>query len=769
MDRFNTSGLSNPVYCFLICIFVFSLGYVVVGQSYRPVGKADPIIAYILDRQQRVSNLSDTELKLESFIGSIDLYRDNLFFPASAGIKGTCSRNRVTEKELDKTGMYDIGVIAKFTKPAIYVDMPGLTITSTMGRIATAIANVNSISSLLAADDVEYLASSRPVYPLLTESVPAVNAASLHNTQPMDRGEGVIIGFVDSGIDYDHLDFRRDEDGQIPGEETSRISFIWDQTDGYGLPPNGYSYGSEYSKSQIEQDIRSGLGPTEGAVREVDEEGHGTHIAGIASGDGSSSDLGFVGMAPDSSLISVKTTFSTSSVLDGVSYIEQKAYELGQPVVVTNLSLGTQYGPHDGTSLFEETLTNLSSDSHIIVVSAGNSGDKNIHLGVDTYLGMSEEYSIYLPVYSPSSEVSDHFNLDGYYDSGGYIEAKVIGPDQAETDWVGKGEAASFVMSSGSVLISNGPSTITGDTQLFVRVGDLQPDTPPDPGNWRLRIRAASSSRLDMWVSSNLLGNACRDIEFSEGNTKMTIAEPGNARDVITVGSFNTRNSWDGKSVFGFPAGSLSDYSSKGPTRDGRVKPDVSAPGAWVVSTLSGSANVDDFYLVSDGLHWSMAGTSVSAPHVAGATALVWYAAPESTGAEVTARLCETTDSEGVFLPNNEWGWGKLNVGKSVFSFGISGDELDQDLWIRATPNPAQEYADLFYSYPEGAAKLRIEIYNVLGRVVKEIDESELTDGLKYRWYLKNDDGIPLANGLYIYLIRIEDRCSDLSRLVIRR
>lgn len=769
MDRSNTSRLSNLVCFFLICIFVFSLGYVVVGHSYRKVEKADPIIAYILDRQRRASNLSNGELQLDSLIGSIDLFRNNLFFPTSAGIKGAYSGNRIMDQGLGKTDTYGIGVIVKFTKPATYVDIPGLTIISTMGEVATAIANVNAISSLLAANNVEYLASSRPVYSLLTESVPAVDAASLHNTQPMDRGEGVLIGIVDSGIDYDHLDFRRDEDGQIPGEETSRISFIWDQTDGYGSPPNGYSYGSEYSKSQIEQDIRSGLGPTDGTVREMDEEGHGTHVAGIAGGDGSSSDLGFVGMAPDSSLISVKTTFSTSSVLDGVSYVRQKAYELGRPVVVTNLSLGTQYGPHDGTSLFEQALTDLSSDDHIIVVSAGNSGDKKIHLGVDTYPGMSAEYSIYLPVYSPSSETSDHFNLDGYYDSGGNIEAKVIGPDHAETEWVGKGESASFVMSSGSVLISNGPSTITGDNQLFVRVGDLQPNTPPDPGNWRLRIRAASACRLDMWVSSNLLGNVYREVEFSEGNSEMTVAEPGNARNVITVGSFNTRNSWDGESAFGYPIGNLSDYSSKGPTRDGRVKPDISAPGAWVVSTLSGSANVDDFYLVSDGLHWSMAGTSVSAPHVAGATALVWYAVPEYTGAEVIDRLCEAADSEGGFLPNNEWGWGKLNAGKSVFSAGISSDELAEDLWVRATPNPAEEYVDLFYSYPEGTEDLRIEIYNILGKVVKNIDRSELTDGLKYRWYLKNDDGIPLANGLYIYLIRIEDQRSDLSRLVIRR
>ncbi|MBS3812312.1 S8 family peptidase [Candidatus Bipolaricaulota bacterium] len=754
MNRFFSPVLSTPLIILLLVGLFFYPVAAGPTDPHRVRKKADPMISYLIDAG-RDPGTERVESDLATFVGSLDLYRDGIMTPAGG--------------KLPKRTGVGVGVTIKFTEPASHVRLPGLETQTTVGKVATGIVDVASLDEIVRRDDVVYVSPARPVYPSLTVSVPAIGADSLHGGSPVDRGTDVLVGVVDSGIDYDHLDFRDDADDEVPGEESSRISFIWDQTDGYSFPPAGYSYGSEYTRGQIESDIAAGYGPSTGSVRVEDSNGHGTHVSGVIASDGSSSDLGFVGVAPEASLIVVKTTFSTNGIIDGVSYIKEKAFELGKAVVITNLSLGTQAGPHDGTSLFEQGISSLVSDDHLITVSAGNSGDKKIHLGLDAYPGLQAEYSVDLPSYSASSVTSDYFSLDGFYGAGGDLEAKMIGPDGQETDWVGTGQADSFVLSSGSVYISNGETAYGGDNELYVRVGDMEPDTPPDPGRWNLVITSNTDARLDIWLSDNLLGGRYRALEFNEGDSNMTIAEPGNAYGVVTVGSFNTRDSWNGSSIGGYPTGLLSGFSSKGPTRDGRPKPDLVAPGAWVLSTLSAEASVDSYYLASDGKHYAMAGTSVSAPHVAGSAALVWYAAPEVTSEEVRESFLVGADSANGFSQQNDWGAGKLNVKQSVFGVSLPDDEDEGDLWVRVTPNPAQDYVDLFYSYPEDSPAPRIEVYNVLGQLVKEVAGSQLEGGMKYRWDLTGEGGSLLANGLYIYLIRTDDRRSDLSRLVIRR
>ncbi len=768
MNRFSPAVLAG-VLCFLLLFSTLSLpGSAETSGPHLVREKADPIISYLIDAN-RGAGEDTAGLNVESFVGSLDLYRSGVKASAS-GVPGHVRINELSPGDTVQGGAaVGVGVTIKFTEPASYVSTPGLHIQSTAGDIGTGIVDLALLDKIVALDNVEYVSPAHPVHPTLTVSISAIEADVLHGGTPVDRGAGVLVGVVDSGIDYDHLDFRVDEDEGMPGEESSRISFIWDQTDPYSLPPAGYTYGSEYTRNQIESDISAGYGPSSGSVRQEDNAGHGTHVSGVIASDGSSSDLGYVGVAPEASLIAVKTTFSTNAIIDGVSYIKDKAYDLGKSVVITNLSLGTQSGPHDGTSLFEQGISNLVSDDHLITVSAGNSGDRKIHLGLDAYTGLEAEYSIDVPFYSPSSTTSDYFSLDGFYASDGYIDAKLIGPGGDETAWVGSGQANSFILSSGSVYISNGETAYGGDNELYVRAGDLDPGTPPDPGRWKLAIRSGTDSRLDIWVSDNLLGGRYRVVEFVEGDSDMTIAEPGNAYGVVTVGSFNTRNSWDGSSVSGYPQGELSDFSSRGPTRDGRTKPDLTAPGAWVLSTLSARAAVDSFYLAPDGQHYAMAGTSVAAPHVAGSAALVWYAAPEVTADEVIDTLLSGAESVDGFSPANDWGAGRLDVKESVFGVSPPVQEDGSHLWVRATPNPAEDYVDLFYSYPEGSSAVAIEVYNVLGQLVRKIEGPHLDDGLKYRWDLTEVNGSPLANGLYIYLIRTDDRRSDLSRLVIRR
>ncbi|MEF8836784.1 MAG: S8 family serine peptidase [Candidatus Bipolaricaulota bacterium] len=759
---------------FVVLFVLFTAGVVSLfgysGERYSHSERVDPLLGYLIERDRQLRHEGKEGVDLSALSGSLEVYRGGSAEGSTIGIQGS-KRGEVPRKTvgLDYRREERLGILVKFREPTSFVNKPGLSLISRNGTIATGLGELEAISALVEDPEVEYVAPSKPVRPLLDESLPLVGADTLHSTSPVDRGEGVLIGVVDSGIDYDHLDFRVNRDDSVSGEETSRISYIWDQTDGFSSSPQGYAYGSEYDNHDIEEDIRNDEGPSSGNVREKDVVGHGTHVTGIAAGDGSSSNSRYVGMAPAASIVSVKTNFSTSSIIDGVSYIADRADDLGKASVVTNLSLGTQFGPHDGTSLFESALNNLASKDHLITVSAGNSGDKKIHHGHDIAQGEELTFEVSLPSYSPSGGTSDYFTLDGFYDPWGNLSVQLQGPNGDVTEPISAGEAASYDLTGGSVLISNGSSDLNGDNEIYVRVGDLDGNSPPDPGVWTIWVSGISGARLDIWVAENLLGGEYRDLEFSNGDTKMTIAEPGNADNLVTVGSFNSRNSWGSYSVGGFPIGELSSFSSTGPTRDGRIKPDLVAPGAWVVSTLAESASVQNYLKVPDGKHWALAGTSMSAPHVAGSGALIWRASSELTASEVSELLIQTADGSGYLTPDDSWGWGKLDAKASVYGSGMPVEDLEEKLWVRATPNPAEDHVDFFFNHPNNPDELKIQVYNVLGKLVKTIEEDQLSGKLKYRWSLRDDRGVSLANGLYVYLIRTGSSRSDLSRLVIRR
>ncbi|MEO0140395.1 MAG: S8 family peptidase [candidate division WOR-3 bacterium] len=185
-------------------------------------------------------------------------------------------------------------------------------------------------------------------------------------------GKGVVVGMVDSGLDWDHPDF-------WPSATDTRIMRMWDQTlipEGGEESPPDFGYGVEYDSLDV----------VSGTPRTIDEMGHGTHVMGIAAGDGSATNglepAGrYAGLAPDAYIISVKTTWLDADVVDGVDYIFRRAESLGLPCVV-NLSLGSHYGPHDGTGPFEAAIANLTGPGRIVVGAAGNSGNDPLHARV---------------------------------------------------------------------------------------------------------------------------------------------------------------------------------------------------------------------------------------------------------------------------------------------------------------------------------------------------------------------------------------------------
>ncbi|HNT34938.1 MAG TPA: S8 family serine peptidase, partial [bacterium] len=248
----------------------------------------------------------------------------------------------------------------------------GIRVNTLSGGWATALIPKEDLVGLLRRPEVLYIHASKPVLPCMDVSVPATRASELHAPSSV-KGQGVLVGIVDSGIDWTHEDFKK-PDG------TSRIRYIWDQEDTVGPNPSGFSYGTEWTKAQIDV----------GNCRETDTNTHGTHVAGTVAGDGSATGNGqpanrFVGMAPEAEIVFVKYSDDENSIVDGVSYIFQRAEALGKPVSV-NISLATQRGPHDGTYPQDAALNNLvgsGKPGKILCIAASNEGYSQypIHAG----------------------------------------------------------------------------------------------------------------------------------------------------------------------------------------------------------------------------------------------------------------------------------------------------------------------------------------------------------------------------------------------------
>ena len=254
---------------------------------------------------------------------------------------------------------------------------PGVVVKSARGSMAVASVPVSALEDLASEPQVVSIHAAKTWYPLLDESVPETGADVTRSSYEVS-GKGVIIGVIDTGIDWEHLDFRRSDDAT-----KTRIQYMWDMSDPTGPPPSGEfatSGGTEYTAA----DINAALAGN-GTVNATDPVGHGTHVAGIAAGNGGGGQ--YVGVAPDADLIVVKASrddgqsFSSADVVTAIEYLDARAESLGKPYVA-NLSLGGQQGPHDGGSAEAVALDEIFGQGNtgkVAVVAAGNEGTDGIH------------------------------------------------------------------------------------------------------------------------------------------------------------------------------------------------------------------------------------------------------------------------------------------------------------------------------------------------------------------------------------------------------
>ncbi|MEU8779145.1 S8 family serine peptidase [Streptomyces sp. NPDC048606] len=509
--------------------------------------------------------------------------------------------------------------------------------------VRTAIVALDALERLAAHPAVRRIVPSTRLRPCLNLAQEKVHVQRFRESSGTD-GQGVVVGVVDTGIDPRHPAF------------AGRIDRIWDQTirGGDGVPEG--RYGAEFRQPQ------PGAGASGTLSRDV--EGHGTHVAGIAAGTS--------GVAPGSRLVIVKTDFQDAHIIDAVQYVFRVARDLGLPAVV-NLSLGGHSDPHDGTDAMSRAIEEESGPGRIVVCAAGNEGDDDIHARLRIAEGAVRSVPCHPGILDGEPDV---FALNGWYGGGDRFEIAMATPSGVTTPFrpvrTSASPAAEFELDEGLVqIVTPGPSPDNGDVNFFVQVQPepLGPGAPRGP--WRLLVRGESvaDGTVDVWMLGGPDARPQPQFSGPVVHDALKIGSPGAAPSAVTVAAATTRTEW--KDIDGveerapwLELGDIASFSSEGPLRDGTPKPDVAAPGAIIISSLSRDARDQPREFITSPRDVGMQGTSMASPFIAGIAALVLErdatCDPEGFKELLKANARVPGGGAGTFHP--KWGHGLLDA-----------------------------------------------------------------------------------------------------------
>lgn len=529
----------------------------------------------------------------------------------------------------------------------------GFSSVTLLGGYAVIRIQPERIAMLLEYPEIVYTEIPRQLFFTIEEGkvVSCINELqSIETSDPALNGSGVLVAVIDSGIDYFHPEFRK-EDG------STRIVALWDQTispgnGGIGQPfqegvPLGYVYGEEEINQALRaRDRREGLQ----LVPSQDLSGHGTHVTGIAAGSGQTigGRLQGRGVAYESELVIVKLGRTagdiypqTASLMEAVDFSLRTAIDRFQPVAI-NLSFGNNDGAHNGRSILETYLAAAAGIwRNSIVIGTGNEGTTGRHRGGQ--INGIEEVELAISETEEQMECwlwknyQDRFELE-LITPGGESTGNLL-TEEREWDF---SRVEEFRLSSNKIQVFWQGPTPYNPLQLirFQWIGE-------QGGNWRFRMTPEKivTGEYDIWLTGNLVSPETRFLQPTETRT-LTI--PSTAEPTISVGAYDART---GAPAFFSGRG----YSRNGNPMGGTIKPDLIAPGVDVLSASPG-----DSYAVRSG-------TSMATPFVTGTAALFlqWGIVLENDrnlfGQRLKAFLVRgASREEGRSYPSEVEGWGKL-------------------------------------------------------------------------------------------------------------
>jgi len=657
---------------------------------------------------------------------------------------------------VEAAGGSPIEVIVRGAVRAADLAAAGAQVQTEAGTVTTVLVALGAVPNLLAVDGVEEVAAPRPLELLLDKSVLDIDATTLWGGTPPSypgySGQNVIIGIVDTGLDLTHPDFRTSQD-------KTRVKYAWDQTL-VGVPPAGFSTGVEYTEAQINA----------GTVPSTDNNGHGTHIAGVAAGNGRATGNGYpsyryVGIAPEADLIVVKSLLYDADVIDGVRYIFQKAASLGKDAVVL-LAVGNQVGGHDGTANLDVAISALTGPGKLVAAAAGNNRGQAIHAKVNLASGASTSISFTIPTYTPNSGVTEYLEVEGWHEPTASFKVKLTGPAGGTSDWRDPNTYSGLVPTAdGTLMVWNAQVTNPkGAKQIRFRIVDAGDGHPPAAGTWRIDVQRVSGTTgiLDAWVSVYLFASASGPPVFTtQVDLTTLVLSPATGDSVISAGAYTTKLAWT--NVSGQPSSlpgtlwDLASFSSPGPRRDGKQRPDIAAPGNGVAAALSTpvSPRASNVLKTEDGVHWVRTGTSVAAAHVAGALALLLELTPHLTPSAARASLQARAqrDSYTGPSPTGSWGAGKLNLVMSEVPVEETG--AVRFGMAPAYPNPSRGEATFDFALTagdlaSGPVGVRLRILDVRGREVATVPGQAVEGRQRLIWNGKTSAGKLAPTGIYL-------------------
>lgn len=462
------------------------------------------------------------------------------------------------------------------------------------------------------------------------------------------RGAGVLVGVIDTGIDYTNPLFQH-EDG------TTRIAGIWDQTIEAGAEKSFFDYGAAYTKEEINQALQA-ENPYD-IVPSRDTNGHGTFLAGIAAG-GEDTAEDFVGAAPEAELVVVKLkkakkylreyyeipdtveeVYQENDIMIGILYLLEIAAKLGRPISIC-IGVGTNSGNHAGLGFLDQYINTLAVTRGIsISAPVGNEGNAKLHFSGE--VNALEDYQV---VELNVGENNPGFIMELW---GKSLNTYAVGFETPGGEFVDRipprinaGDKIQFVLERSSIFINYRlVEDRFGDELIFIRFRD------PTPGIWRIRVYAVGNTRrlYNIWLPINNF--IAPDTYFLRPEPDVTLTGPGASEAAITVAAYNHYTQ------------SLYLESGRGFTSDNRVKPDLTASGVDVVGP-----GLRKNYVTKSG-------TSVATAHVAGAAALLleWSVKRDPLGAlsgtQVKRYLLRGAKrNPNLEYPNNQWGYGILDL-----------------------------------------------------------------------------------------------------------
>lgn len=568
-----------------------------------------------------------------------------------------------------------------YTKDVATLRNNGVLVNSVLPDFVTAWVTLPQIEQLSQLPTINYIAA--PTVDQLHNdiAVASTGASLLHQgklNNTVYKGKGVIVAIFDSGIDWKHPDFRDPDD-----QTKSRILRIWDQTINPiagESSPAGMGYGVEYTQAQISDELD---GTPANYVREADVNGHGTHVAGTAAGNGMAIPLTrkHAGMAPEADIVVIKGgdgSFSTANIINGITYLKNLATALGKPVVL-NMSLGGQFGPHDGTRDYEVAVDNFTSSApgRAVVISAGNDNGTNIHTQLALAGAGSQSVAFNVPAGTTGNDV---FDYRVYLNDNSNVSAELTAPGGGILTANANQSLLSTSLSTGfNVYLSNVIDAGNGDRYIDVYVQRITGSTTSPDGIWTLKITNNTANNLTLhgWLYYKNANFAATTVSGSDN--EYLVGSPGNANSAITVASYVARASWISYQMNAAYLGtaarmdSISTFSGHGPRRDGVLKPEISATGQYVISALSSSSVPANTDIVYPGRYRKNQGTSMSAPVVTGAVALLLQGTPTATITQLRTALFSNTAKDVMTeqpgaTPNAIYGYGKLDVFKAASS-----------------------------------------------------------------------------------------------------